>query len=236
MKNKKCNVKKIISTLLTVVFVFAVCFCFFVAIQSITRGYVSLGKTSFFRVITGSMEPSISVGELIMTDNINIEEVKVGDVVCFHLRASNMYGAVITHRVVDVFFDEDGQVRLTTRGDANLSIDAEFVTSENFIGKMVWSSGKSAASNIIAFLSSSAGFFTCIVIPCILILLGILQENARTMKREIDILVEKIKQNENSNLIDKKIILDQEEYNQMRERIRKELLEEMNKNDESEKS
>jgi len=240
-KKKKHKIKKIASALSTAVFVGAVCFCLFVAIQSLSRGYVSIGKTSFFRVITGSMEPSVSIGELIRTDNVDITEIKVGDVVCFRSKSSRMMGAIITHRVVDITFDEQGRTRLTTRGDANLSIDGDFVTSENFIGKMIWSSGESAMSNVIAFLSSSTGFFTCIVIPAILILLVILRENARNMKREMESLVKQMKENENAvtDSAEKEaesVVIDEEEYEQMRERIRKELMEEMKEENESEQS
>lgn len=230
------NLKKALSLALSVFFVITVCFCIFVAVQSTTRGYVSIGSTSFFRVITGSMEPSISVGELIMTDNVGIDEIAVEDVVCFKSKSPEMFGAIITHRVMDIRTADDGSTLLVTKGDANLSADANYVTEDNLIGKMVWSSGETAMSNIVAFLSSGSGFFICIVLPFLLILLIVLRENARSMKRDIDVLVKTMKEQEEANEAVQEPHIEQEEYDQMYERIRQELMEELNNSNESEQS
>lgn len=237
-KTNKTVAKKVLSLSLTVFFVFTLCLCLYIAIQSLTVGYVSLFKKSFFRVITGSMEPTISVGELIITDNVDISEVKVDDVISFKSRAAEMFGAIITHRVTEVKTNDAGKVMLVSKGDANLSVDSHYVLEENFIGKVVWNSGDSKISNVVGFLSSPSGFFICIVLPCVFIFLGVLHENTRSMKRDMDVLLKKIKEKEQEQdgLTETKSLINEEELNQMRERIRKELMEELINQDESEQS
>lgn len=236
-ENKKTfNKKKIISVSVTVFLVITVCFCLFVAIQVLSRGYASIGNKSFFRVITGSMEPSVSVGELIVTNNVDIEEIEVKDVICFTSRSPDMLGAVITHRVVDKGVGPSGEILLVTKGDANLSIDAQYVTAENFIGKMVWSSGDSGIATILSFLSGGYGFLVCIVFPAVLILTIIMREIVRSMKRDMESLVREIEDTEPQSDDPEKVSISEEEFDQMRERIRKELMEEINNSDDSEQS
>ena len=61
-----------ISTLVTILLVLAVLLCLYVAIQSMSNGFVNIGGFMMFRVVTGSMEPTIPVGALLVTKQADI--------------------------------------------------------------------------------------------------------------------------------------------------------------------
>lgn len=82
-------------------------------------------------VLTGSMEPAIAPGDVVLVEETPIEEVEVGDVVTFHPHE----GAerTNTHRVVDITEDRRGTI-LTTKGDANEDPDPMPVDEDMLVG------------------------------------------------------------------------------------------------------
>ena len=81
-----------------------------------------------FNVISGSMEPTYSVGDLIYVKDVNPYEVEVGTPITFVLNENLV---VATHRVVEV--DEENK-HFYTKGDANDTADASPVHFNNVIG------------------------------------------------------------------------------------------------------
>lgn len=81
-----------------------------------------------YTVISGSMEPNYSVGDLLYVKAVDPAEVKVGDPITFILNEDLV---VATHRVVRV--DTENQ-RFYTKGDANDVEDAEPVHYKNLVG------------------------------------------------------------------------------------------------------
>lgn len=88
-----------------------------------------------YTVLTGSMSPAYPAGTLVVVRPVDLEDVRVGDVVTYQLRSGEP--AVATHRVVGVGWTPDGEKVLTTRGDANSVTDAEPVRSVQLRGE-VW--------------------------------------------------------------------------------------------------
>lgn len=226
-QNKKL-LKKILSSAATALLVITVCLCLFVVVQVLGKGYVSFGKYSFFRVVTPSMEPNLMVGEIILTKDVPIEEVQMEDIVSFRSQSADMFGTIITHRVVDIDRAEDGQRRLLTKGDANLSVDGRYVLESNLVGKVVWSSGDSAISSLLSFVSGRYGFFACIVLPSVLILALVLSSSVKTIKQDMKKLVMSVEEQDKAQLADvKSEVISSQEYDQMCQRIREELIEEL---------
>ena len=64
--NQKPRRFSIGSALCTAVLVLSLVLCASVLAQVLTRGYVTLGGYSLFRVVSGSMEPTISTGALLI--------------------------------------------------------------------------------------------------------------------------------------------------------------------------
>lgn len=245
MKREK-KISKLASYLTTALLVVAICLCLFVFVQVINRGYVSFFGYSFFRVSTGSMEPSIPVGSLIMTKETSINDIELNDVVSFYSKEAYMQGRIITHRVVAKDVGSDGKVYLTTRGDANSAADIHFVDSENLIGKLLWcSENGNFFADLLAFVSSGFGFFACIALPAIVIAIFIFKRCIYTMMTEIKSLKnemeslsdnpdgdktkegEKEAKKEPTQSVGAPLDISLEEYEEMYERIRADLLEEL---------
>ena len=82
-ESKKSLVHRQINVLVTVLLILAVLLCLYVVIQVLSNGYVSFGGFMMFRVVTGSMEPTIPVGALLVTRQVDIKTIQLDDIICF---------------------------------------------------------------------------------------------------------------------------------------------------------
>ena len=85
-------------------------------------------------IISGSMEPNISVGDIVIARNIKNEEreLKIGDIISFRSGHS-----VITHRIVNIEKDKNGVLRIRTKGDSNNTEDGVDIIINNIEGKVI---------------------------------------------------------------------------------------------------
>lgn len=219
------------SLLVTVLLVVAVAFCLYAAVQVLSNGYVNLGGMMMFRVVTGSMEPTIPVGALLVTKQVDIGTIQIDDIICFRTQASEIWGKIVTHRVVDIWQSETGALLLATKGDANLVADGYLVDQMSLVGKVIWHTGnRSLLAGILSLFTSKIGFLGCIVLPSLLLSTLILRDTVGSIRQELQMVLEmeQLQQNrpepwENDPLCG----MTQEEYMEMYERIRAELMEEL---------
>jgi signal peptidase I len=82
-------------------------------------------------VLSGSMEPQLKVGGVVVTQPLSLDPVLPGDIITFY---SPLIKQMITHRVVSV---ESGElVYFRTKGDANDHPDPFIVPVPNVAGKV----------------------------------------------------------------------------------------------------
>lgn len=125
-----------------------------------------IGGYSPLIVLTDSMLPKISSGDLIIVQQTDPAEVKVGDVISFFDPAGNGT-SVVTHRVIELV-TENGVTKWRTRGDNNNTEDRELVPMDNLVG--VWQGTRVAgAGNVAMFLQSTPGLIVCIACPIALL-------------------------------------------------------------------
>ena len=79
-------------------------------------------------VISGSMEPEISVGDYVIIKKPKKEDIQKGTIITFE-----QDGVLVTHRVESVV--NDGVY--STKGDANNTVDSQLVKFENILGTSV---------------------------------------------------------------------------------------------------
>lgn len=120
-----------------VILVLAVVLAMVVCIQVLTRGYVTIAGNSLFRVVTGSMEPTMPVGSILICRDTPIDDIREGDIVCFRSMGSAGVGKIITHRVVAVLQNGDGDTLLETRVTPIFPPTA--ITSRRTISSAGWS-------------------------------------------------------------------------------------------------
>lgn len=84
-------------------------------------GGLLLQQWSFAVVSTGSMEPAIKVGDIVMLRPTPARELQKGDVITMAPRAAGI-NTKVTHRVEEVRVQE-GSLQVVTKGDANPGVD-----------------------------------------------------------------------------------------------------------------
>lgn len=229
-ESKESLIRNRINVLVTVLLILTVLLCMYVVIQVLSNGYVNFGGFMLFRVVTGSMEPTIPVGALIVTQQVDIESIRLDDIICFRTQEAAIWGKIVTHRVVGVFEGIDGGTLLETKGDANLVMDGYLVNRGNFVGKVVWFTGDNNVLNsIFSFFTNKVGFLGCIVFPCLLLAGLILKDCVINIRNELQNVMDELENPEEAAPweLDPLCGMTQEEYREMYERIRAELIEEL---------
>ncbi len=84
-------------------------------------------------MLTGSMEPGIMPGDVVLTTPEPAADVQVGDVISYHIPIEDR--RVETHRVVKVIERGNGTIAVRTQGDNNSNVDPWTATIE---GDTVW--------------------------------------------------------------------------------------------------
>lgn len=216
---------RILSGFTTLLLLVAVVGCLSIMLQSMSQGYVQFFGHSLFRVVTGSMEPTIPVGTILLAQDTSIEEIATDDIVCFRSTNPGSSGMIVTHRVVGVYDTPDGVRCLRTKGDNNLSVDANPVTQTNLIGRVVRHTGDgSTMAGIINFLTGEYGFLACIVLPVLLVAVWIFRDAAKNLKKEIKRVEERLEADEKKQ---SSPVTPPETYEQMVNRVRNEVRKEM---------
>lgn len=120
-------ISRLVSLVTSLVLLVGVLGFAFLAIGPHVLGY----RTS--TMLTGSMEPGIMPGDVVVTTPQPASEVAVGDVISYHIPIEDH--RVETHRVVEVIHGEDGSIAVRTKGDNNDGADPWVATLE---GDTVW--------------------------------------------------------------------------------------------------
>ena len=118
-----------------------------------------------FTVESGSMKPTLNVGDLILTKTQS--EYLIGDVVTFDGGSDNGKRIIITHRIVG---EEDIQnVKFfVTKGDFNSVEDVNKLSKESIIGKLTFK--VPLIGYVITFARTVLGFIILLVIPSTIII------------------------------------------------------------------
>lgn len=115
-------------------------------------------------VVSGSMEPAIKVGSLVITHPIEPEEVAVGDIITF--RPVSVGENMITHRVIGI--GHSSSIYFETKGDANDKPDPFTVPAQNLIGKVSFHTPY--WGYFTEFLKTPIGFLFAVVIPGVVLI------------------------------------------------------------------
>lgn len=143
-----------------------------VNITLIVKSYINsdevpgIGGYSPLIVLTGSMEPEIMSGDLIIVKQIDGKDVKNKDIIAF-IDPDGNGTSILTHRVNEIY-EEDGKIFFKTQGDANDTEDRLPVSEEALVGIYITRIG--GAGNVAMFMQTTAGLVVCVVVPLILII------------------------------------------------------------------
>ena len=87
-------------------------------------------------VLSGSMEPYMPTGSLVLTKSVNPATVKVGDVITFRLLNGSPKTDLATHRV-EAIKNSPGGLNFVTKGGANQVHDPAPVPARDLVGRVV---------------------------------------------------------------------------------------------------
>jgi signal peptidase I len=127
------------------------------------------------------MEPDIKVNTCIIIKETDVEDIQIGDIICFRSLETEIYGAYNTHRVYDIQINErTGEKEYITKGDAFEYPDRLPVTYENILGKLC---GKvpysSKISVLVEKLANNKIYFVVIILPLVCCLLSYIYQLIR---------------------------------------------------------
>ena len=166
-KHKQSKVAKVLSILSIIVFILA----FLILLTSIfmqKNPDKMLFGYRLYQVTTGSMEPEIKVGSIVLVKAVEPSELKVGDTISFRSTDPQIYSQINTHSIVKIE-EENGKYIFTTQGVANPTPDDYKVSSENLIGKVVGVSEN--FGRIYEVLSNRTLSFCLTIVPLFVIFL-----------------------------------------------------------------
>ena len=157
---------KIISKIFKVVMVCViVLFTCVILLQRFSNSSFSFLGYRVFAVVTGSMEPVYSVGDVLLSKSIDADKLKVGDDVTYLGKEGSFKDRVVTHRIIKIE-DKDGKKIIRTKGVANNGSDPPIEASQIY-GKV---SRKLVVLSLLhKYSSSSLGFFLFVIIPIMLL-------------------------------------------------------------------
>jgi len=115
-------------------------------------------------VLSGSMEPALKVGGIIVTKPERLENIQVGDIITFQAEL----GPKVTHRVVNIV-EIEGKLHFQTKGDANEEPDPNFVSSKgDKMRKVVFH--LPYLGFVVVFLKSKLAFLVLLGIPALILI------------------------------------------------------------------
>ncbi|MBM7520167.1 signal peptidase I [Nocardioides nitrophenolicus] len=88
-----------------------------VAVLAVAVVVPRLAGATPYTVLTGSMRPTYPPGTLVVVKPVDVADLRAGDVITYQRESGE--AAVVTHRVVSVGSRLNGDLVLTTQGDAN---------------------------------------------------------------------------------------------------------------------
>lgn len=132
---------------------------------------------SILQVLTGSMEPTIPEGSMLLIRQTDPAALREGDIISFYSPDPSLDGALNTHRIVGVDESDEG-LRFITKGDANMLEDQQRVEAQRVAGKVIYISP--ALGKLVRLVSNPLVFGLMILLPLAAMLIANLVRALRT--------------------------------------------------------
>jgi signal peptidase len=117
-----------------------------------------LGYSSYV-IYSGSMEPTVKVGSLLLSRPVDVDDLRVGDVITYRAPGNH---TTLTHRIVDMR-QEDGEWIFKTKGDASLGPDPQEVSMRGEVARMAFDIPY--LGYVVDFARSTPGIALFLLVP-----------------------------------------------------------------------
>lgn len=135
--------------------------------------------TPLWAVESGSMEPVLYRGDLVIVRAVDPETLEVGDIIIFNV---SVVDVPVVHRIIEIEL-VNGTLRFTTKGDNNHSADWwDPIAANSIIAKVI---GTVRYLGFIAlFVLIPGSIFPIILLIVMFLLLSILCDSSKSQKSE----------------------------------------------------
>ncbi len=150
----------------------AVCMMIFtiISVTTFNRNDRSLFGYKAYVVTSDSMSKTdFDAGDLILVKQVDPATLKEGDIITYMSQNPESFGETITHKIRNLTTDANGNPGFVTYGTTTDTDDSTIVTYPYVLGKY-----EKAIPNIgtfFNFLKTTQGYFVCIFIPFMLLIL-----------------------------------------------------------------
>ena len=169
MKEKTAKENKLWRVITYIIYTIVVIF----ALLAISAKF-SIGGIKLLVVKSGSMEPTIKTGSLVIDKSQT--EYQIGEIVTF--RNLDHPNETLTHRIVSEDIQDDLKL-FTTKGDANEDADALTLSQDKILGRVVFQ--LPYLGYLVAFTRTWPGVIILIIIPATIII----YDEAGKLKKEL---------------------------------------------------
>ena len=173
-------IKKILKTILYIFVALLVIVNTTILVMKIAGQQPNILGYHIYYIASGSMDPTIKVGEVIVGKETDITEFKENDIVTFYGTKGALSGKIITHRIIKIY-EEDGETYLITKGDATGNEDDPILATD-VISVMKFKIP--LAGLLIQLISNKYGFFFIVLIPLGIIFVKQVIDLSQAIKNE----------------------------------------------------
>lgn len=164
---KKINIFSLIFKLIkTAIIIFLVLFSMVICMQRFSDNSLSFLNYRLFSVVTGSMQPKYNIGDVLLCKEAEPQKLKVGDDITYLGNSGTYKNKVVTHRIVKIEKEQNGELLFYTKGIASTRLDP-VVKEEQLYGKII--KEVEFLSWLYKFVTTPNGFYICIFIPLVML-------------------------------------------------------------------
>jgi len=160
----KSLIKKIIDILICAILIIVL---FVVGIQKISNNRLSFFGYRIFRVVSESMTPEYEINDILLVKNTDVENIEIGNDISYLKKFNEDVEIIITHRIVNIEKNSEGELIFHTKGIAN-SIEDSIVTEEQIYGIVI--TKIYTLSFIVKLINNIYGFILLVFIPLLVII------------------------------------------------------------------
>ncbi len=150
-----------------------------IVLQRVTNNKITLGGYSIFIVVTESMVPKYTVGDMLLAKKVDIDTIKVGDDVVYTGAIGSFSGKTVTHQVIQI--ENDGTNKIFHTKGINNTIEDPTITGNQIQAKVI--SKLAILSLLTKIINNQYGFFFIIVIPLVILIFGIVMDTINDKKK-----------------------------------------------------
>ena len=136
-----------------------------IVVQRVTNSEKAFLGFRIFNVATGSMEPEYAVGDILISREVDPSTIKIDDNIVYVGKVGDYNGKIITHNVIQVEQNEDGEYLFHTKGIAN-TVEDPIVHEDQLYGIVV--QNNRVLAFICKILLNRYGLYFFVMIPIIL--------------------------------------------------------------------